>query len=1104
MWQFGDGQTSTQVDPVHVYALPGTYMVTLTITDNNGCQASKTVPVTITQGPAAGFAASSPACQGTEVLFTDLTNAKGNAIIQWLWNFGDGNQATYGTFTPTITHTYVQSGTFIVKLKVITQNGCENIYQQAVVISPAPAANFSYQNTCQGETTQFHDLSVVSGGITNISWYWNFGEPASGINNTSTLQNPSHLYTSTSQYVVMLITYNAAGCADTMQKTINILPKPEVDFYNDPTTCVEEAIQFFTDTTVTVTGAVLAYDWDFGDGSLHSNLQNPTHTYSIATSYTVTLTITDTAGCSNAVGHGITIHEGPVSAFSHEQNCMNTATLFTDQSQAPAGGTITGWHWDFGITGVSSDTSDLQHPAFTYQLPGVYTVSLTTTTNNGCTNTKTLPVQIFRTPDADFSYSTTPCNYGTVQFQDSSSSFQSVVNSWLWEFEPYQYSTNRNPLYTYFIVDTCYSVRLIISDLNGCMDTIVKPVCIPAQFTTEIAYQSTCFGNATSFTANILTPSNDQISSIVWNFGDPASGTNNSSTILSPAHTFSGTGFFTVSMTATDKFGCQSTASTTVEVFALPSASFICTNNPFSTVVDFTSTSVIAGAAIDSYTWNFGDGTIQTLLPPNISVSHTYALAGYYTVTLTITDKNGCVSTYSEQILCSPTPQASIDMLDTVICQNYNLVITNNSTGAIDQWIWNWGDGTLPTINTSYQPTISHIYTQPGTYQLSLKIISNYNGTPIADSTGRVITVIPAPVAGFTIDKLCQGEMTQFYDASDPNGTGILQYAWNFGDLSAVDDTSNSRNSSYTYATAGEYIATLVTTNQFGCSDTIAQEFKVNGLPEALFNNSLACQGSPTFFFDHSVPNEESIIHWGWRIGDNQILGWMDGESASFVFDTLGTYHVQLTVTDGNGCIDTVSRMVTVVPRPISAFSIEENINNEQGRILLSNGSIDGTEYHWILGNGETSSEESPEVTYDQDGDYVIQLFTTNSYGCTDSIGAIYHLIFKGLYIPNAFAPAGAEQATRIWKPAGINLAYYKVEVYDRWEGLIWSSSQLDEKGSPVEGWDGSYRGSPCQSGVYVWKISAVFRDGSIWNNDDVGIHLNMPEKTSGSITLIR
>ena len=786
---------------------------------------------------------------------------------------------------------------------------------------------------------------------------------------------------------------------------------------------------------------------------------------------------------------------------------MGEATQFTDQSSAPAGSTIVGWHWDFGVNGVLSDTSNLQNPEFTYTLPGLYTVSLTTTTDNGCSNTITQPVQIWSTPAAAFAFATTPCSNGTVQFQDQSTATQAVVTSWLWEFEPYQYSTLQHPSYTYFKVDTCYQVKLIITDSHGCSDTIVQQVCVPAAFAVEFTAQNTCAGSATQFTSQLVAPANDIINSYQWNFGDPASGSANSSSAANPSHIFSQPGFYTVTLNTTDIYGCSSTYILNITVNALPVAAFTTEVEECDNTVTFTSTSLGVAAPVASCTWLFGDGTSQTIAAPVNTVVHTYAAGGTYSVTLTVTDENGCTNTVTQEILINPCLVAAMMLPDTLTCQNYSLTFSDRSTGGagITGWQWTWGDGSIPTIYTTYLPTVTHTYTQPGQYWVSLKVTSLVNDTLISDSTAMKITVFASPLAGFMTDKQCFGDKTAFMDTTNTNGALWVSYAWNFGDPLSVNDLSEERNPTYTYGSVGQFDASLIVTNQFGCADTATRQVTIFGLPDAAFDNSVACQGQPTYFFDHSQGSISPITHWGWIIDESQQqIGWLTGAAPSFTFDETGNYQVLLTVADSNGCIDTVSHAVGVFPTPVSAFGLEKDFENVQGQVHFINGSLNADQYYWDFGNGQTSAGESPVVQYDLDGDYLVQLFAYNKYGCIDSTSFLYKMMYTGLWVPNAFAPSGPVEQTRLWKPVGINLAYYRAEIYNRWDALIWSSESLDDKGAPAEGWDGTYKQVPCQQGIYVWKITAIFRDGKIWRNKDVGDHTNMPEQTSGTITLIR
>jgi hypothetical protein len=131
-------------------------------------------------------------------------------------------------------------------------------------------------------------------------------------------------------------------------------------------------------------------------------------------------------------------------------------------------------------------------------------------------------------------------------------------------------------------------------------------------------------------------------------------------------------------------------------------------------------------------------------------------------------------------------------------------------------------------------------------------------------------------------------------------------------------------------------------------------------------------------------------------------------------------------------------------------------------------------------------------------------LISINEEGCHDTATVMYKMLFKGLFVPNTMAPTGSVQATRYWKPAGVNLASYRAEVYNRSGILLWSSTQLDENGSPAEAWDGTYKDKPVQQGVYYWCIQAIFRDGTIWQNKDIGERKGLSQEVSGTVTVLR
>jgi PKD repeat protein len=363
---------------------------------------------------------------------------------------------------------------------------------------------------------------------------------------------------------------------------------------------------------------------------------------------------------------------------------------------------------------------------------------------------------------------------------------------------------------------------------------------------------------------------------------------------------------------------------------------------------------------------------------------------------------------------------------------------------------------------------------------------------------------LAAPEAGFTSGGSCAGSRINFYNTTNPNGSVIKDYFWDFGDPTSTGDSSGLPNAAYTYPLSGEYDARLVVVNELGCSDTVSHRIPMHGSPKADFNFSLACLRHPVHFFDQSDSKLAPLTHSGWIITDGtHTLEYKSGFDMTYTFDSMGTYTVIHAISDLNGCSDSINYLLSVLPTPLSVFTLRDNFENVQGQIKVENGSLGAEDYFWEFGNGVTSYSESPLITYNEDGDYLIQLFAKNKQGCVDSTGFVFKMLFKGLWVPNALA-LGSESSVRVWKPIGVNLLSYRADVFDRWGNLIWHSAKLTEKGAPAEGWDGTNNLQPCQQSVYVWKITAIFRDGTIWRNDDVGNHDGLSVGKSGTITLVR
>jgi PKD repeat protein len=310
-WNFGDGTTSTAQNPSHTYASAAAYTVTLTATNSSSSQsASRTVTVVPALTASFTFTPSSPTA-GQAVQFTDTSTG---SPTSWQWNFGDGMTST----AQNPSHTYASAASYTVNLTATNSSGSKNT-TRTVTIVPALTASFTFtpSSPTAGQAVQFTDTSTGS----PTSWQWNFGDGT-----TSTAQNPSHTYTTVASYTVTLTVSNSSG-SKSVSRTINVLPAATLTAsftYSPASPVAGQAVQF-TDTS---TGSPTSWQWDFGDGT-SSTVQNPSHVYTAAASYLVTLTIR-TGSNLNSTNKTITI--GPANT-----NILTAASpSFADVSAAIA------------------------------------------------------------------------------------------------------------------------------------------------------------------------------------------------------------------------------------------------------------------------------------------------------------------------------------------------------------------------------------------------------------------------------------------------------------------------------------------------------------------------------------------------------------------------------------------------------------------------------------------------------------------------------------------------------------------------------------------------------------------------------------------------
>ncbi|MBI3520500.1 MAG: gliding motility-associated C-terminal domain-containing protein, partial [Bacteroidetes bacterium] len=307
-----------------------------------------------------------------------------------------------GAFTPndSLLNTYYQpslldiaNGSVKLVLTSTYNKGCAGVNDTLKVsFKSSPTADFNTNNECAHKAASFTDISSTPTGSIS-SWYWDFGD-----NTTATANNPSHVYNSPGTYTVAHVAYSSNGCNDTIRKPIEIYFLPQTQFYQN-TPCIGNVTQFY-DSTKTLSGTIVTWLWNFGDGQ-YSFVQNPTHAFSSATNYTVSLITTSSFGCKDTIQKTVTVIPGPHADFSINPNpveALETAS-FTDLSTGP--NSLVNWYWSFG----DSTAANTQNPTHSYNTQGDLSVLLVVKDINGCIDSTRKDVVVILLPDVPTAFS---------------------------------------------------------------------------------------------------------------------------------------------------------------------------------------------------------------------------------------------------------------------------------------------------------------------------------------------------------------------------------------------------------------------------------------------------------------------------------------------------------------------------------------------------------------------------------------------------------------------------------------------------------------------------------------------------------------------------
>ncbi len=388
VWDFGDGETSTDENPTHEYPNPSSsllyYTVRLQITSENGCTSEMPADITVYPEVLSNFYFSDDTiCSGDIVTLSSLPGG-----FKYYWNFGDGQE---GLGANVINHSFTNYTTapvtYNVTLTATSFFGCEGSTTLPIVVYPVPLPGFNASPVSQ----TMPNTTVTFTNTTNAGtwdWLWSFDD-----GNTSVAESPVHVYGGPGTYAVNLFVSNGV-CYDEVTHSVDILPTPPIaDFDSIPSGC-----KVWTISPNNTSLYATSYYWEFGDGSV-STVMNPVYTYTTAGVYRVTLTVTGPGG-TDSKSQLVNVYQSPLAYFE-----VSPSTVYVNDEKVRCFNLSQGavsYIWEFG----DGDTSHVADPYHRYTAEGVYEITLHAYSANGCYDTYVLSPAVTVMPFGDLSFAT--------------------------------------------------------------------------------------------------------------------------------------------------------------------------------------------------------------------------------------------------------------------------------------------------------------------------------------------------------------------------------------------------------------------------------------------------------------------------------------------------------------------------------------------------------------------------------------------------------------------------------------------------------------------------------------------------------------------------
>lgn len=905
----------------------------------NGCASSTRVKgtVKVTPLPAQPTVPKVGVCIGNTATVT--ATAPGG-VYQWYDAATNGNLLQTGaTYVTPVLNADV---TYYVQTQL---SGCTSPRKAVIVnASPVPFVDIHADHIigCEGMEVNF-----TTNSTTGATYTWRF---FGGTPNTSNQYTPAPVKYNTSGTWPVGWTYlvvNALGCKNVDSLFIDVKSRPKASYTVDKVEGCSPVVATIKNTSKTVSGDT--YLWDFDNGTTSTALNPPPIKYTATgtdSMYKMKFIVSSPGGCADTSIQQIEVHSNPIVSFksSVAKSCANDTVTFTSESIGALS-----WKWYLG-DGTTSTDKLVKHK---YTVSGTYTIKLVVTGAFGCTDSISHDVVVNANPTANYT-ATAICNTSPTVFTD----FSIGATQWNWDFgDASPIDNSSSPVHLFPHAGT-YDVKLKVTNAFGCADSTTQKITVRERPRANFVFKNSCARDVVSFKDSTIAvnPTNWN-----WDFGDGTT-----STSISTQHIYSTAGTYPVTLIVKNDVGCSDTIVKAIKVSTVPIPLFKANVSCLGKSTSFTDLSTDSEPIVKWF-YDFKDGNNSVSQNP----IYIYSNPGIYNVTLTVTNINGCDSTFTLPVTVDVVPKANY-VADT-ICVSNPTSFTDVSIGTVVKWQWDFGDGTFDTIG----PVTTHIYATAGSYLTSLKILTVGGCT---DEKFKIVVVRNDVKAGLTVkDSACMYEVVNMYDNSVSAGL-IVSTSWNFGDGTPEIFTTNA---SHAYTQSGRYIITHKAIGLGGCENRAYDTIFISPAPKADFTSANTCANQGGSFTDKSLG---SPVKWDWKFDDGDTS---QTQNPSHIYAKAGSYNVQLLIKTALGCKDSVTKKVIVYGNPVASFASNKACWGDTTNFINTSNPMDGSiiTTWWDFNDSTYSNELSPNHVFVIKKDtFQVKMVIVTSHGCYDTV----------------------------------------------------------------------------------------------------------------------